>query len=229
MKSIIERFRHTFGLAKQSKLVRDFNKLYYDGPAGRHLWESVSWLGVETLKCPLDLWIYQELIFQTKPEVIVETGVYAGGSTLYLASICDLVGTGRVLACDISLDPVTRRTREHPRVQLIEGSSVDPAIHSAIADQCRGRRTMVVLDSDHSCRHVLEELNLYAPLVTPGCYLICEDTNVNGHPVYADHGPGPFEAVKEFLRQNRAWSPDITCERLLVTFNPSGYLRRVGE
>ena len=86
---------------------------------------------------------------------------------------------------------------------------------------------MVILDSDHSEQHVSEELRLYAPLVTPGCYLICEDTNINGHPVFRDFGAGPFEAAGKFLAENKGWRVDSHCERLLVTFNPSGYLLRL--
>jgi cephalosporin hydroxylase len=83
-----------------------------------------------------------------------------------------------------------------------------------------------VLDSDHACEHVLAELEAYGPLVTPGCYLIVEDTNVNGHPVLAEHGPGPAEAVETFLATGAIFDVDRDRERLLLTFNPGGYLRR---
>ena len=85
---------------------------------------------------------------------------------------------------------------------------------------------MVILDSDHSEKHVSEELRLYSPLVTPGCYLICEDSNLNGHPVVRFSGPGPYEAIAKFLQQNKNWRSDTNCERLLITFNPTGYLLR---
>jgi cephalosporin hydroxylase len=205
-------------------LVAEFNRLYYHGPHGRPLFETTTWLGVPILKCPLDLWVYQEILAATRPEVIVETGVLYGGSALYLAGICDLLGMGRVVACDITLQNVLPAVRRHPRIELLEGSSVDPQIVGQIAEQCRGRRTMVVLDSDHACSHVLAELRAYSPLVSPGCYLICEDTNVNGHPSFPEHGPGPYEAVQAFLSEAEGWSVDHHCERLLVTFNPSGYL-----
>lgn len=207
-------------------VVREFNRIYYDGPNGASLFHTTSWLGVETLKCPLDLWIYQEIIWRTKPELIVEAGVHKGGSALYLASICNLLGRGEVVGCDITLDKVHPKVHAHPRIELIEGSSTDPAIVEKIAEKSRGRRTMVILDSDHTYSHVRNELKMYAPLVTPGCYLICEDTNINGHPVYKDFGPGPYEAVKEFLRSAEGWSVDHNCERLLVSFNPNGYLYR---
>ena len=88
---------------------------------------------------------------------------------------------------------------------------------------------MVILDSDHSRDHVLRELELYAPLVTPGCYVVVEDTNVNGHPVVPRFGPGPMEAVQEYLATTDAFEVDRSREKLLLTFNPSGYLRRRPE
>src|SRR5690606_20342094 len=111
------------------------------------------------------------------------------------------------------LAQVAQATRQHPRVTLLEGSSTSEKIVSQIRQVCQGRRTMVILDSDHSRDHVLAELAAYAPLVSPGCYLICEDTNVNGHPSFPDHGPGPYEAVEEFLKSARGWKVDRDCER----------------
>jgi cephalosporin hydroxylase len=89
-----------------------------------------------------------------------------------------------------------------------------------------GKPTMVVLDSDHSAAHVLAELRAYAPLVTPGCYLIVEDGNVNGHPVEPSFGPGPWEATKQFLAESNVFDVDREREKYLLTFNPTGYLRR---
>ena len=210
-----------------SEIIRAFNTIYYDGPGGVRLYDTTEFLGVKTLKCPLDLWIYQEIIYRTEPDIIIECGVHCGGSSLYLASLCDLMGRGKVLACDITLQHVHPKVRSHQRIELFEGSSIDPTIHGEIAGRGQGGCTMVILDSDHSEQHVSEELRLYAPLVTPGCYLICEDTNINGHPVFQDFGAGPFEAVGKFLAENKGWRVDSHCERLLVTFNPSGYLLRL--
>jgi cephalosporin hydroxylase len=212
---------------RERLLTRKFNKLYYNGPEGQgQLFDKIDWLGVTTLKCPLDLWVYQELLFRTMPEYIVETGTKHGGSALYLASICDLIGTGTIISVDTSLQTVAARVRTHPRIELLEGSSTSSDIYEIIRSRCNNRRTMVVLDSDHRAEHVREELRLYAPLVTTGCYLICEDTNINGHPAYPTFGPGPYEAVQEFLAMNRNWKVDKNCEKLMITFNPSGYLLR---
>jgi len=109
----------------------------------------------------------------------------------------------------------------------LTGSSTDPQIVSTIRAQLSATdRVMVILDSDHAQAHVRAELDVYAPLVTSGCYLIVEDTNVNGHPVYPLHGPGPMEAVNDFLPAHPEFEVDRNCERFMLTFNPNGYLRR---
>lgn len=214
--------------SKTDSLIDRFNRRYFHGdPPVHHGTPPLAfWLGVRTLKCPLDMWVYQEILWRTRPDVIVECGVYEGGSTLYLASVCDMIGKGRVIGCDIDMAPVGETVRSHPRIKLLDGNSTDPAIVEQVRDLCTGQRTMVILDSEHSETHVTRELEAYAPLVSPGCYLIVEDTCVNGHPLYPSHGPGPYEAVEKFLATNSGWSVDRECERFLVTFNPSGYLLR---
>lgn len=213
-------------LPRQADVIEKFNYLYYHGTMGVPPFSTMTWFGVDTLKCPADIWVYQEIIHRTEPDVIVECGVRHGGSTLYLANLCDLADRGRVIGCDITLSRVSEKTRRHPRVTLIEGSSTAPDVVERITSECRGKRTMVILDSDHSEAHVSEELRRYSPLVSPGCYLIVEDTNVNGHPADPHHGPGPYEAVQQFLKGSPDFTVDRECERLLVTFNPSGYLLR---
>jgi cephalosporin hydroxylase len=143
---------------------------------------------VPVWKCPLDLWVYQELIHELAPDLIVETGSAYGGSGLYLAMLCELVGKGEVVSIDIGEWPDRPR---HQRLTYIVDSSTSPALVQRIAERARGLQTvLVVLDSDHRYEHVLAELQAYGPLVTPGSYLVVEDTNINGHPVYEDFGPG---------------------------------------
>lgn len=206
--------------------IRNFNILFHNGIDGNHLFKTVKYRGVFTSKYPTDLWCFQEIIYKTKPEVIIECGVFCGGTTLFLADLCNANRRGVVLACDISLGRVYDKVKQHPRVELFEGSSTHPLIRQTIARKSRNLNTMVILDSDHSQEHVAEELRLYSPLVTPGCYLIVEDTNINGHPVADDFGPGPYEAVQEFLTRNSDFEVDVEQERFLVTANPSGYLRK---
>lgn len=204
---------------------RLFHKLYYHHY--RHqTWEDTWWMGARVLKCPNDLWSYQETIFDTKPDLIVETGTFNGGSTLYFASLLDLIGSGKVLSVDFDPQP---GLPEHPRIEYRKDSSVSSETLAWIEGHvAAARRVMVVLDSDHSRDHVLAELRAYSGFVTPGCYLVVEDGNVGGHPVYREHGPGPTEALQAFLAENHEFEPDPRRERFLMTFNPRGWLRRKG-
>ncbi len=200
--------------------VNRFHRLYYDSK----VWVNTFWLGTKCEKCPLDLWIYQEIIHDLKPDLIIESGTYEGGSALFLATICDLLNRGEIITIDIN----KRKTPKHERIKYIIGSSVDEQtveeIRSVIKDHMK---VMVILDSDHSMKHVLKELRIYSQFVSVDSYLIVEDTNMNGHPVLPDSGPGPKEAVDEFLKENDSFTIDKSKEKFYLTFNPDGYLLRV--
>jgi len=203
----------------------EFHLLYYQAGEAGGTWKDTRFLGVPTWKCPLDLWVYQELLQELAPDLIVETGTAHGGSALYLATLCEAMGHGEVVSVDIGEWPDRPK---HDRITYLTASSTDPAAVEQVAERARGAGTvLVVLDSDHSRAHVLEELRRYAPLVTPGSYLVVEDTNVNGHPVYRGFGPGPMEAVEVFLQETDAFEVDRGREKLLLTFNPRGWLRKV--
>jgi len=209
----------------QSQIIIDeFHKLYYNGREGSaKTFEQTTWMGVSCLKCPLDLWIYQEIIYDLKPDLIIETGTYHGGSALYLASICDAIGTGHIATIDVM--DIERPT--HNRISYLLGSSTDPkVIQQALSCVTNPNVILVILDSDHSKAHVSEELRLYAPIVTNESYLIVEDTNINGNPVGLSLGEGPYEAVSDFLEHNDAFTPDYLKEKLLLTFNPRGFLKK---
>jgi cephalosporin hydroxylase len=134
----------------------------------------------------------------------------------------------RVITVDI--ENASEEARAMPlaqrRIDFLVGSSTAPEIIADITERVRGKSVLVLLDSDHSQAHVANELELYAPLVTPGSYLIVQDTNVNGHPIAPEHGPGPWEAVAEFLPRHPEFTADRGRERLLFTMHPGGYLRR---
>ena len=204
------------------EVVDAFHRLYYGLQDQTR--ENNSWFGVKTWKCPLDLWVYQELLFRVRPDVVVETGTYKGGSAYFMASILDLMGHGRVLTIDIDQDEDRPR---HARIEYVTGSSVEPSVVDRVRDEtARSDTVLVILDSDHHRDHVLAELHAYSAMVTPGSYLIVEDTNINGHPVRADYGPGPREAVETFLDGTTEFEPDPACEKFLLTWNGGGYLRR---
>jgi cephalosporin hydroxylase len=202
-------------------IIENFHRMYYDSK----VWANTSWMGVKCLKSPLDLWIYQEIIWEKKPQLIVETGTFSGGSALYMAHLMDIVDRGSIVSVDLEVQPRPR----HKRIRYVEGrSSVDEAVLAAIADiASSSSSTMVVLDSDHAKSHVLAEMQAYSRFVNPGSYLIVEDTNINGHPVLPDFGEGPWEAVAEFLSRNDCFEVDRSREKFLMTQNPNGFLRRV--
>lgn len=214
---------------EEQELVDRFSDLYYskiENFTGLHT-IVLSWMGYELFKCPLDLWIYQEFITANRPDLIIEVGTYKGGSALYLASICDLVGVGKIVTVDIDTTHDLIRPR-HPRISYLAGSSTDPSIIAEIKKRAEGiSNVLVILDGDHMRDHVLEELRLYSDLIAPGGLLVVEDTNINGHPTYPDFGPGPWEAVDAFLAENSEFVPDRSFERFLLTMNPRGYLRRI--
>jgi cephalosporin hydroxylase len=206
-----------------ARRTRAFAIAWYRSP---HTWQELSWLGVPLQKNPLDLWIYQEIMTEIRPALIIETGTLHGGSALYLAHLCDLLGRGQVISIDIGAQPILP---DHPRVRFLPGSSVEPGVIEQVRSLARALEpVLVILDSDHSEPHVSAELEAYSAFVTPGSYLIVEDTNVNGHPVFPSHGPGPMEAVREFLKTHREFQPDTYRERLMLTLNPRGYLKRAG-
>lgn len=205
-------------------LARHFHRAYYYA-AGTTLMQT-RWLGHEAVKFPADMWVYQEMLASLRPALVVETGTYHGGSALYLASIMDLIGDGHVLTIDVvKADGLP----EHDRITYATGSSLDQSTLDQVEAACseRGGPVLVILDSDHARDHVLAELRAYSRFVTPGSWIVVEDTNVNGHPALPQHGPGPMEAVEVFSAESPDFHVDRSLEKFLVTANPRGYLRRV--
>ena len=203
-------------------VTRAFSRYYYT--KAPRTWKNTFFLGVPLWKNPSDLWIYQEILWDVKPDLIIETGTNQGGSALYFARLCDLIGNGRVITIDI----MARKNRpEHPRIEYLIGSSISPEILAHVATAAASASSVLVaLDSDHHRDHVLAELRSYHAFVTPNSYLCVEDSNINGHPVNPFFGPGPMEAIGEFLAEQPAFQSDREREKFMHTFNPKGYLRR---
>jgi cephalosporin hydroxylase len=213
--------------AIRKSIVKEFQRLYYNTRS--RTWKNTRWLGVPVIKCPFDLWVYQEILFELKPDVVIECGTSKGGSAYFLSSMCELLGHGHVITIDLYPKP---NRPQHERLTYLSGSSTDPQIIREVTRRIRDTHgesgsVLVILDSDHSREHVLDELRLYAPLVTPGSYVIVEDTQLNGHPVWPDFGPGPMEAVDLFLSESDDFVIDTSREKFYLTWNPRGYLKRV--
>jgi len=206
---------------------------------------TFSWLGVPIIQLPEDMIRYQEVVARLKPDVIVETGVAHGGSAIYSSSLCRMLGKGRVVAVDIEIRPHNRKAIEtHPLadlIALIEGSSTAPTVVEAVKAHIHpGETVLVVLDSNHSYAHVRAELEAYAPLVTPGSYIIATDglmrnlTDVpRGSPQWARDNPAQaaidFAAAHaEYVVEQPGWPFNESTLTDNVTHWPDAWLRRVG-
>ncbi|OGH61730.1 MAG: hypothetical protein A3G34_14075 [Candidatus Lindowbacteria bacterium RIFCSPLOWO2_12_FULL_62_27] len=183
------------------------------------------WLGHRALKNPLDAWIYQEILYEVRPDVIVEIGNKSGGGALFLAGICDALKHGVVLALDITRD---RMTAKHRRIVELTGDAADPRIIREVHRRCKGKRTLVIHDADHTKDAVLRDLRNYSDLVRHPSYLIVEDTT-DGLPGFMGRRRGnsnsPLQAIDVFLRENRRFCIDKSRERYLLTANFNGYLK----
>jgi cephalosporin hydroxylase len=208
--------------------------------ADRHDWSyQWSWLGLPVIQMPPDVVALQEVIWETRPQLVIETGIARGGSLVLYASILELLGEGEVLGIDVDIRAHNREAIEaHPlarRIRMIEGSSLDDGVVAqARAAAAEVERVMVVLDSNHTHEHVLAELRAYGPLVTVGQFLVVADTFVEQIPAQEhrprEWGPGnnPATALKAWLDEVNALEPDpFVNSKLLLTASPGGYLRRI--
>jgi len=193
-----------------------FHRLVYEAGSKGVSWGGATYMGTKMWKWPCDLQLYQELVWDLKPWLIIETGTAFGGSALYFAHLLDALGHGKVVSVDVT--EVQQSWPKHPRIAYISGkSSVDPNTLAEVrsyynwhSERHTGSHpnTLVILDSDHKKEHVLAELEAYSRFVNPGSWLVVEDTNVNGHPVYPEHGPGPQEALDVWLPKHEDYKVD---------------------
>jgi cephalosporin hydroxylase len=203
------------------EVITKFHEVWYRAP---HTWGYTSFLGVSMMKNPLDLWILQDIIARTKPQQIIETGTFHGGSALWMAWLQDVLQIPGARLITIDIEDYWDSRITNPRIYRILGDSVSPLTLSQIPSRHPYPTTMVVLDSAHTYEHVREELERYAPLVSVGQYLVVEDTNIT----MGEGEGGPAQAVREFLEAHPGeFEIDLLCERYLLTMNPKGWLKRV--
>lgn len=191
--------------------------------------QHVRWAGRPAWQYPLDAWIIQEVISELRPGLIIETGTYMGGSAYFYATVCDLLGSGRI----ISIDVAAKETIAHPRIEYLKGSSVDPAILAVVSDRLdklAAERLLVILDADHRERHVRQELEAYAPLVPVGCYIHVQDGCIDTLNCFRGGRPGPMAAARSFLVDHPEFTRDTGLEfRYVITAHPFGWLKRVNS
>jgi cephalosporin hydroxylase len=184
-----------------------------------------TYFGVPTQKHPYDMWVYQEIITATQPDVIIEIGNWRGGGTLLLAHLCDNLGKGRVIGVDISHAHIAPNVRAHPRITLIEGDAC--AMFASVAALIKpDERVLVIEDSSHTFDNTLNVLNTYAPLVKQGDYFIVEDS-ICHHGLDIGPNPGPYEAIEAFVATNWDFLFDRSRESFVISWNLKGYLKRV--
>jgi cephalosporin hydroxylase len=198
---------------------------------------NFRWMGRPIIQYPQDMIAMQEILWDVRPDLIIETGIAHGGSLVYYASLCELMGHGEVLGIDIDIRAHNRVAIEaHPmfkRIALMQGSSTDPGIVSQVHRLAAGKKVLVVLDSNHTHDHVLSELQAYAPLVSVGSYCVVFDTVVEDlrpglYPTRPwDVGNNPKTAVRAFLEADDRFEIDRDVEaKIQITVAPGGYLRR---
>jgi len=203
------------------------------------------WLGVPIIQAPQDLQALQEIIWEVKPDLIIETGIAWGGSIIFNASMltileaCGVVEHGEVLGIDIDIREHNKKDiLAHPmskRITMLEGSSIDGEIIEKVTEFAKHkRRVLIMLDSNHTHEHVLAELRAYAPLVSLGSYIIVQDTGVEDLPAGTTsdrpwgQGSNPKTAVWEFLKDNNDFTIDKIMEsKLILTSSPDGFLKRI--
>jgi len=200
-------------------------KWYYES----NVWKDLRYRGVRTLKLPLDMWNYQEILFEHDIHWVVETGTRHGGSALFFA---DLLSAGNregfVVSIDVTLEALNPVVMSHPKIRFLLGDSTSESIKQQVLGLIPTQRRgglLLILDSDHAATHVLRELNTWVPLLRRGDYLIVEDTIVNGHPVRPNFGPGPMEAVDAFVARNpgRLRADDAREAKFGCSFAARGY------
>ena len=212
-----------------------FHCTYY----GQEIWKATHWQGVGVLQNPMDMWMKQEILYETRPDYIIETGTALGGSAKFYTT----VWPGKVITIDTrhELTPIGKQPKTTsapfdavgagvlPRVEYVVGKSTEKKIVESVRKKVKGKRVMVILDSDHSKENVLAEMNAYGPMVTRGCYMIVEDTNIGGNPIQVSEypGPGPMAAVMEYMAKHKDFAIDKSREKFLLTFYPNGWLKKL--
>ena len=184
--------------------------------------EQVCYRGVLAWKNVFDLWVIQEIIHETQPEIVIEIGCKFGGTTLWLSDIMKTVAAGGVLSIDLARPAISFPEN----VDFIQGDSISQETLAQVRKRVQGKRAMIIADGNHAADHVLRELRLYGPLVAPGCYFIVEDGIVDVME-WEKFTPGPFVAVQRFLTETNDFEIDHHREKFILTYAPAGFLKCV--
>jgi cephalosporin hydroxylase len=222
----LRQFNRDAGTAYRRHVAPPLHRAFYNDLV-RHTrdFSGVKWMGTKIWQDVMDLWTIQETIAEVKPELLIETGTHHGGSSLFYAHLLDLMGHGSIITVDIE----KLHNLSHPRITYLIGSSTSDDVIETIRRRVQSSRgpVMVILDSVHARDHVARELELYAPLVTPGSYCLVEDGVIDTMSMFRRFRPGPIPAIKHFLKSSADFELDRErTRRFLVTHHPMGWLKR---
>jgi cephalosporin hydroxylase len=188
-----------------------------------------TYLGIPTLKNPIDFWIYQEILYEIKPTLLIEIGNFCGGSTLALAHIMDNINKDnyKIIAIDIDHSRIFNKVKEHKNIEFITGDALF-VINKVKKFINKNSKVLIIEDSSHMYGNTLGILNLYSEFVSINSYFIVEDSIIsNGLDFPEDFEGGPFRAIEEFIKENKNFEVDRSKERFLLTWNPKGFLKRI--
>lgn len=214
-------YRKRFGINLRQWLLYHHKNIY-----------KCHWMGIGAMKNPCDAWIYQEIIYNVKPDIIIEIGSFEGGTTLYFANLLDMLGKGIVISID---NDRTYYCVKHPRIVIITGDSSSAEVVAKVYELCKGKSVLIVHDGNHTKEHVLKDLSAYSDLVSINSYFIVEDgiidlfspNLINPNDGIGMFDDGPVVAIEEFLSKNPNFVVDSEQERYILTDNPKGFLKRV--
>lgn len=226
-------------MSKDKNLKNESLKIFIKADKYRWVHQS-SWMGEPILNLPQDMFAMQEIIYNTKPDYIIEVGQAWGGGLLYYASLLELYGGKKAIGVDIFI-PQDLKKRLNSKIKLknkidyITGDSTSYETLKKIKKLTKNsKKIMVILDSHHTHDHVFKELNLYSPLVNKGFYIVCSDTIVNFIPEQKhrkrEWGPqnNPYTAMKSFLKTNKRFQIDRNINnKYLFSCHPDGYLKAI--
>lgn len=213
--------KNNITLTDAHEIMRLANILYFRQKS----YEKTYWMGLKTAKCPMDMWVYQEILHSLSTDLLIETGTLFGGSALFFANLFDIMGRGKIITVDIQSRP---NLPKHPRITYLTDSSIEPKIISYLQQEAdKAKSVTVILDSDHQAGYKLKELNCYSNFVSLGNYLIAEDTGFDYYPAWPEYGPGPMEAVEKFIKTNNRFTIDRSQEKHLITFSPKAFLKKI--
>lgn len=220
----------------QEEVINVFHSIFYASEHD-HCGPPKLYNGVPIHKNPCDMFNYQQILFEQKPDYIIECGAFQGGSTMFFADTLKLIGKGKIVSVDICErdERWYPQVEEHERTILVPGSSVAEEVVAQVKDIVKdGNSFFVILDSLHTKAHVLAEMEAYGPLLASGNYMIVEDGNLNGHPLPPEwhrqtmEEGGPYEAVLEYMQRHQDFVIDKEMElRFLFSYAPAGYMVKI--